>query len=35
MEKRCVNCGRYPFCTKSTGAWGYCVDWIKRKLGGK
>ena len=32
MDKKCVNCGRYPFCNKCTGAGGYCDEWIKRRL---
>ncbi len=31
MNKRCGNCGRYPFCKKTNGATGHCEDWIKRK----
>ena len=30
MNKRCGNCGKYPFCNKTNGATGYCEKWIKR-----
>ena len=30
-NKRCGNCGRYPFCKKTNGAAGCCEIWIKRK----
>ena len=32
INKRCGNCGKYPFCKKTNGAAGYCEEWIKRKL---
>ena len=30
MNKKCGNCGKYPFCKKTNGAAGYCEEWIKR-----
>lgn len=34
MNKRCTNCGRYPFCKdiKEPGRPNNCEKWIKRKL---
>lgn len=29
-NKRCGNCGRYPFCKRTEGASCYCEEWIKR-----
>ena len=34
LMERCSNCGRYPFCNKCTSPLGWCMNWIKRKLGG-
>ena len=31
-NKRCGNCGRYPFCNRTNGASDCCENWIKRKL---
>lgn len=30
-NKRCGNCGRYPFCKRTEGAGFCCEEWIKRK----
>ena len=30
-NRRCGNCGKYPFCKKTNGAAGCCENWIKRK----
>lgn len=30
INKRCGNCGRYPFCKRTEGASCYCEEWIKR-----
>ena len=35
MNKRCGNCGKYPFCNKTNGTVGCCNDWIKRKINWK
>lgn len=32
MNKRCGNCGKYPFCTITNGANFYCDNWIKRNV---
>ena len=32
INKKCGNCGKYPFCKKTNGAAGCCEDWIKRKI---
>ena len=32
VNKRCGNCGKYPFCNRTNGASDYCENWIKRKL---
>lgn len=32
MNKRCGNCGKYPFCNKTNGANGCCNEWIKMNL---
>ena len=32
QNKRCGNCGRYPFCNRTEGASCYCDKWIKRKI---
>ena len=29
INKRCGNCGRYPFCKRTEGASCYCEEWIK------
>lgn len=29
-NKRCRNCGKYPFCENTEGASCYCEEWIKR-----
>ncbi len=32
INKRCGNCGKYPFCKKTNGASDYCNEWIQRKI---
>lgn len=32
MNKRCGNCGRYPFCNKTNGANDCCNEWIRENL---
>ena len=33
INKRCGNCGKYPFCKRTNGATDCCNEWIKRKVG--
>ncbi len=30
IDKRCGNCGKYPFCKETDGAGGYCENWIRK-----
>ena len=32
INKRCGNCGKYPFCKKTNGATDCCNEWIKQKI---
>ena len=36
MNKRCTNCGKYPFCKaiRAPGRSNECEKWIKRQLTG-
>ena len=37
MNKRCTNCGKFPFCedTVSDEKDEVCANWIKRRVGMK
>lgn len=30
-NKRCANCGKYPFCNNCECPIGRCDDWVERK----
>ena len=32
MDKRCGNCGRYPFCNDMVNEVGVCGAWIKQEM---
>lgn len=32
MEKRCNNCGKYPFCNRCNRPTDYCENWEKRRV---
>lgn len=31
-EKRCTNCGYYPFCNKTNGPTDKCNEWKEREV---